>query len=37
MITILTFVSFCILPCAAAFLNCNSTDHSPVEFEDAGN
>jgi hypothetical protein len=37
MISIIVFISFCILPCAAAFLNCNSTDHSPVEFETASN
>jgi hypothetical protein len=37
MITAIVFISFCILPCAAAFLNCNSTDHSPVEFESASN
>ncbi len=37
MITILVFASFCIFPCAAAFLNCNSTDHSPVVFEEATN
>ena len=35
MITLFAFVSFCILPCAAAFLNCNSTDHSPIEIETA--
>ncbi len=37
MITVLVFASFCIFPCAAAFLNCNSTDHSPVVFEEATN